>query len=478
MICISVAADNLEDMLSKLSEAQKQTDLVEIRLDSLWPGLKNKLVSKLEFILVPLKVRSIITMRSVAQGGYFDGDRAILKTILQKALDLGASYLDLEFGSEALIDFAEHREKLICSWHDFRSTPTLDQLQTLAEKMALQAGMLKSVTTVRDLDDEIILYNLSKYLKQKSFSFTVFGMGEQGRNTRLLAPVLGSALSYACLDENCQTAPGQMTLAKMQALWGRAEVSPETTICAGFGSPLGHSAGPHYHEQAYAKKDLNAVYLLFETNSAKQAVELIRVLEIKQASITAPLKEEILPLLDELDEEAAYLSAVNTLIQKEGNLKGYNTDLFGFQTLLKKNKIDLKEKKVLLLGAGGAAQVVAKVVAEAEAGSFAILNRSQKKAQMLAEKYAANFGKLENLKEYQFDVLIDATSVGLDSKSELSAPWMKEDVEFNPEQVVISLVYEPAESYLLQKAKKAGAKAINGWDMFCAQADKQIELWQ
>ena len=476
MICISLAAKNLEVLLQKIEVAQKKTSLVEIRLDSLWPQLGNSLVTKLEDIFAKLEAKCIITLRSVEQGGEFDGDKAICTSILRKTLNLGADYIDLEFNSPSLPDFAGDRDKIICSWHDFKKTPSLDKLETLAAKMNKFGGIIKLAPYVSEFADTLILYRLSQFLRAKEQSFVVFGMGEEGVNTRLLAPILGSKFTFAALSKGEAVAPGQLSFEQTREAWGRENVDVETEICGVFGHPLAHSKSPSFHREAYKKRGTNAIFLPFETDSAKEAAELIKTLSVSQASITAPLKTEIITFLDEVDTRAAEIGAVNTVINDEGILKGYNTDEAGFGSLLEKNRVELKGKRICLLGAGGAAKLVASLLAEADLTDFIILNRNFEKAKLLAEKYGAKADSLKKLKDFDYDILIDATSIALDSKAELEAPWMKEDVIFYPEQTIITLVYEPAETYLLKKAKTAKAKAINGWDMFVGQAEEQLQL--
>lgn len=477
MVCACISASTVESMLLKAEEAQAENDLLELRLDSLWPQLKENLVLDLDKIFNGIKGRSIATLRSAEQGGLFEGDDILLVSVLKKALELGADYIDVEYASPVLREFAGSREKMICSFHDFDKTPSLDKLQTLALKMSEMAGIVKIVTYAHDLSDTMVLYQLSQFLRKEGIRFIVFAMGDNGVNTRILAPVLGSEFTFAALGAKDLTAPGQLSFREMKEIWNINNLNKDTKICAVFGEPIKHSNSPSYHMEAYKKNDINAIFLSFETSSAKEAVELAKILQLRQMSITAPLKAEIIQYLDDLDESALRLNAVNTVILNDNKLRGYNTDDFGFKSLLEENKIDLKDKRICLVGAGGAAKTVASVVSSFDITSLVILNRDIFKARELAKKYKAKAANLSSLKDCEYDILIDATSISLDPRVELEAPWAKEDVVFNSKQTVITLIYNPVETYLIRKAKAALAKAINGWDMFVGQAEEQLKLF-
>jgi len=377
------------------------------------------------------------------------------------ALALGATYVDCEYQE----GHTEHLpyERTICSWHNFKFTPALDDLKLLTEKLATVGKLIKITCQIHEYADLLTLCRLARWLVERQQKFVLAGLGKFGTLLNALMPILGAEFTH-----------GQAT--ELHDLWGVKTVDPSFEICGTFGYPLTHAKSPVLHRAYYQEHGIKAIYLPFETASAREALETIRLLSMPQSTITAPLKEAIAPLLDELKEVALELQALNTVILFEGKLLGYNTDFWGFQQTLEQSQIALKDQTVCILGAGGAAKVVAKVAKLGGCKHLIILNRTLSKAENLAQTFNGAADLLDNLKNYQYDILIDATSIALDSKSELKAPWLKEDVTFHKEQTVITLTY--GESYLLNKAKAAGARTINGEIMLHAQAEAQHKLWR
>lgn len=461
MICTAVRGQNLEEFLGALNNSQKTADLVELELDSLWPQLGNELLQKLDFIWAVLQKPCVVSLHGKKSGGLYTGDRALKFSILNKALVLGASYVDCEYQEEHTEQLPY--EKTICSWQNFKLTPALDDLKLLTEKMATAGKLSKITCQLHEYADFLTLCRLAHWQKEQQQKFVLLGLGKFGILLNALMPVLGAEFTYGQASE-------------LYDLWGVQKIDMDFKLCGTFGYPLTHAKSPALHQAYYREHAIKALYLLFETASAREAVETIRLLNMPQSTITAPLKEAVIPLLDELKDVALELQAVNTVMQTEGKLSGYNTDFIGFQKMLEQNKIELKNQTVCLLGAGGAAKVVAKAARLAECRHLIVLNRTLAKAENLAQSFNGAADTLNNLKNYQYDILIDATSIALDSKAELAAPWMREDVNFHKEQTVISLNY--TESYLLAKAKAAGARTLNGEDMLRFQAEEQHKLWR
>lgn len=249
-------------------------------------------------------------------------------------------------------------------------------------------------------------------------------------------------------------------------------ITAQTKLNAVIGYPLAHSLSPSFHTAEYAKRGHDAVLLAFENEDLPALVQVLRTLKIGLTAVTLPFKETILPFLDSVDPLATRLQSVNTVLQKNGKLLGYNTDYFGISQAL--SGISLKDKKVLLLGAGGVAKPVAAYVND-EGGDLFCLNRNQDRAEELVKNFGGRAINESNLADLHFDVIINATPLGL-------AP----DVEQTPidasylqaGQVVFDIVYNPEETRLLREAKAAGTTVRSGLSMFEAQALEQIRLWE
>ena len=253
-----------------------------------------------------------------------------------------------------------------------------------------------------------------------------------------------------------------------------------TELYAVFGNPVRHSKGPIIHNAAFQAHGINAVYLAFEIDSIKAGMEAIRTLDIKGASVTIPFKTDIMAELDWIDDTAIKIGAVNTVVNKDGRLNGYNTDMAGACLPLKSSGI--AGKTVCILGAGGAAQAVA-VGMKKEKANVIIANRSPESGKALADKVGGRFLTIDELSktsggsrgsDIQPDILINTTPVGM-SPNDQSSPLP--DHCFRPGMIVMDIVYNPIETLFLKQAEKAGCTTIDGLSMFLIQGAAQFELW-
>jgi shikimate dehydrogenase len=183
-----------------------------------------------------------------------------------------------------------------------------------------------------------------------------------------------------------------------------------------------------------------------------------------------PHKESIMPLLDRIDPAAKSIGAVNTVVNRKGVLSGYNTDLDGIAYALK--GLSLARKKVLIVGAGGAARAVAHVVRK-QGGEIIYLNRTAAKARKLMKEFGGRIAKEKELVAGDIDLIVNATPVGMHPKT---AGMPLSERLIAKHQAVFDLVYNPLETRLLKTAKRKGAKAISGLDMFVVQGLRQVEL--
>ncbi len=238
------------------------------------------------------------------------------------------------------------------------------------------------------------------------------------------------------------------------------------------GHPVRHSMSPAMHNAAFRYCGMNAVYLAFDVVDLKGAMGGVRALGVKGLSVTIPHKQAVIPLLDETDRVARRIGAVNTVVNQEGTLLGYNTDWVGAVKALEE-VTPLEGKKVVVLGAGGAARAVCMGLEEAGA-KVHIANRTVRRAADLAALSGASWSGLDGLGEVHGDVLVNTTSVGM-SPNEDEIPVDPRFLDRYP--VVMDLVYSPLETRLLRMARANGAVVINGLRMLLLQALAQFELW-
>jgi len=262
-------------------------------------------------------------------------------------------------------------------------------------------------------------------------------------------------------------------------------ISGKTRVCGVIGSPIEHSLSPTIHNAAFNCLKLDFVFLAFPVKAAdlENAIRGMRGLGIHGLNVTMPHKCAVIAYLDEMDSAVKFLGSVNTILNKAGRLSGFNTDGVGALKALRENGIELSEKKVFLLGAGGAAKAIALSLAK-EAGELAILNRTTEKAEELAEALGRMFNKKvvggalspdaveANLRDS--DILINATSMGMKPNlgQSLVAPQL-----LRSDLTVMDIVYNPVETKLARDARTAGAKVVSGVEMLIYQGAASFEIW-
>jgi shikimate dehydrogenase len=245
-----------------------------------------------------------------------------------------------------------------------------------------------------------------------------------------------------------------------------------TAVYGVMGHPVRHSLSPVIHNGAFGRMGLNAVYVAFEVTDLPAAVSGIRGLGIRGASVTIPHKTAILPLLDGLDAVAEKIGAVNTVAWKNGKLIGYNTDWQGALSALEE-KTALRDRRVVLLGAGGAARAIAFGLKQKGCRVF-LFNRTLAKAARLAAELGFVHGALASIESLDADILINATSVGMaphDDESPLPNNLLR------PGMTVMDIVYSPWQTKLLREGEASGCQTIDGLGMLAHQGAAQIEIW-
>jgi shikimate dehydrogenase len=250
-------------------------------------------------------------------------------------------------------------------------------------------------------------------------------------------------------------------------------IGPHTQLCGVILHPAGHTRSPAMHNAAYAALGLDAVYVAFDVapEGLGAALAGARALGIRQLAVSIPHKEGVLPYLDEIDDTALRIGAVNTVTLREGRLVGANTDWLGAVRALER-ETPLEGRRVVVLGAGGTARAVV-WGARARGAWVAVLNRTRARAEKLAEELNADAASgLGDLAQLPCDVLVNTTSVGLRSES---SPVPAAAI---PEQaVVLDAVYDPPRTRLLRDAQRRGARTIEGKWMLVYQAAEQIRIW-
>jgi 3-dehydroquinate dehydratase / shikimate dehydrogenase len=473
-VCLALGGDTVEDLLASAESMARDNPFLEFRLDYLKQPLA-ALPKIHRFLETHQYVIAVGTCRRAENGGKFKGSLASQLEVLTKAHAAGCQIVDLELQSalkakpETIARLRNHAG-LILSFHDFHGTRNLDE--KLEKMLKIPADFYKVVSTATSLSDNV---TMMKFLQTRSGQHALIGlcMGEQGIISRVLGVRAGSAFTFGAVDPKAglQTAPGQISARDLQAIYRIDQVDAATRIYGVAGDPIEHSLSPVIMNTALRRENVNGVYLPLHAKTIKELIYCAREIPLHGLSITMPYKQAIVPFLDNTDAHTAKIGACNTVVRgQEGKLYGFNTDIAGVIRPLEQ-RLAIANAKVLVLGAGGAARAAVFGLKERGAEVW-ILNRTSVKAQKLARQAKARTVKRADLKKLTFDVIINATPVGMGNTRD--CPLKDQEIQA---RVVFDMVYDPVETHLLQVARAKGIAVIPGVEMFVQQAARQFEIW-
>jgi len=470
---VAVIGTEANQIAEKAEFLVRDNPFLEFRLDYLSkPGLALPRIKR--FLESHPGTMVIATCRRAVSGGKFRGSIDSQLDLLGKAAAAGCQLLDVELQTASKCKPAQMqklrtRAALILSFLDFRATRKLDE--TLAKMLAYSADFYKVVSTATTLADNIAMI---KFLARQGDRHSLVGMcmGEQGIISRVLGVRAGSVFTFASAVAGEETAPGQVTAQELRNVYRIEQVDVATRVYAVVGDPIAHSLSPAIMNAAFRRENVNAVYLALHAKSLKDLLTCVREIPIHGISVTMPYKEAILPHLDNTDAHTSKIGACNTVVRaQDGKLYGFNTDAAGIVRPLERRLNTLEGARILVIGAGGAAR--AAVFGLKERGSEVyVLNRTAAPAKKLAHQARARIVKRADLKKLAFDVIINATPVGMGNGRE--SPLQEQEINA---RYVFDMIYDPAETRFLKFAKERGAQIIPGIEMFVHQAARQFEIW-
>jgi 3-dehydroquinate dehydratase/shikimate dehydrogenase len=451
------------DDLRRARDAAAFADMVEVRLDTVdRPDALGALEGRRRPVLV--------TCRAAWEGGHFHGSEEERERILSEAQAAGAEFVDVEARAEFAATIARRRRGrgIVLSLHAFGAPPA-DLLErargmrsTGAEvvKIAIEAGRLSDVLPLMDLASRTDFVD-----RDGMNGHVLLAMGQPGVPTRVLAARMGNRWTYA----GDGVAPGQIPAARLLGEFGFRRIKPDATLYGVVGNPIAHSLSPVMHNAGFSALGLNAVYVPLQAGDAEDFAAFARHTLMGGASITAPFKVDMLSKVDEIEEMAKRVGAVNTLIVRGGRWIGANTDVDGFLTPLA-GRMALKRARATVLGAGGAARAVAVALGSQGAAVTVCARRGEaaREVAALADGVAGTWPPRPG----SWDVLINATSAG--SRGPDDDPMIGVPLDG---EIVFDLVYAPARTPLLERAAREGCLTIGGIEMLVAQAERQFELW-
>lgn len=477
-VCISLAARSAAEIERRLCELSTHRGYVEIRLDAAPSDERERFAAR--FDRATLRPSIIATLRPAEQGGLRNIDRDERIAFWRKYADR-FEIIDVECDITAEV---HHSGRRIVSRHFLERThPDLtDEFRRLADlgadivKIAVAADYLADATDVWKLLDAAVRAENMQHA-EANVPVIPIAMGESGRWTRILGPAYGGYLTYASDTTAEPTAAGQYDAATMTDLFRIDAISRQTAIYGIIGQPVNRSLSPWMHNAAFAATGIDAVFVPIETATLDPVFSgLIGEcgLPIAGLSVTMPHKVAVIEHLDQLDETAAAIRAVNTVKRSpDGNSIGFNTDAIGFERPLRRVVGDLSGLRVAIAGGGGAARACVHTLASAGAEPVLFVRDTVKTAENFPHCDVRDISKLAH-EIANFDIFVNATSIGMSGNNDRLPV---NESHLGGLRCVFDLVTRPDDSELIAAAKRNNVPSISGFEMLVEQGVAQFEIW-
>lgn len=454
MLFVSVSSSEF------ISRIPSGVDGIELRLD-LFSEVN---LENLKKLIVETKIPLLFTLRKASQGGQFTGSEPEREILIEKLLELEPAYFDLE--SEMHPAFIKKicqkfkKTKILISYHNFKEVP--QELDLLYKEMTIHSAYgYKIAAQPKTTNDALRLLLFGRKYPHVS----VIAMGEKGEFARVLGKVFGNVFDYASLGEHFKTAPGQLTVHELLDTYDYHRLNSQTHLYGLIGDPVSKSLGHLFHNNKYKEKGWDSLYVKMVVLPEELASFFPLAVEagFRGLSVTMPLKEKVIPFLNSLEDKAKQIGAVNTLLMQKDQIFGFNTDGIGALDALERYG-SIAGKKMVLIGAGGAARAIA-IEGKARGAHLMILNRSLEKAQIIACEVDGEAGLLSQI-PLHYDVLVNCSP---------NFAWIN-SAKLLPEALIMDIVYVPRETPLLCMALKTGCRIVYGDEMFYNQAEAQVCL--
>jgi shikimate dehydrogenase/3-dehydroquinate dehydratase type I len=502
MICIPITAKTNKEALQEIERSCPLADFIELRMDLIADGNLDDLIGAIrnaagsvKIIVTCRKKEEALSVNELPQAKSIIKDKKILKMdLLKKAIDLKADFVDIELsdGKAAIVELRDYCEMqggvtgIIVSYHDIKKTPSVTKLQEIFHKcLENDAAVVKIVTFAKRAEDNLKVLGMIPYAQKHSQKIIAMCMGAEGLISRVVAPFLGAYLSFAALDSDTQSAPGQLTVRQMKQInnliQGNSLPNKSAAVISSghdlhnyvlLGNPVAQSLSPLMHNAALKEMGIEGHYNAFCVSDIEYALCGIKGMNIRGASVTIPYKVSVMEYLDEIDDDALKIGAVNTIVNNNGRLTGYNTDWLGLMLTIRE-LMTVKDKTFVVIGAGGTARAAVYGIMK-EGGLPIIVNRTMIKGKILSNEFNCPSYSLSDLAKIKADSLINTTPIGMYphiDQSPMGASLL------GGYKYVIDVIYNPLKTRLLRDAEGQGCRTISGLDMFVHQGAEQIKLW-
>lgn len=469
-ICVSLFARTSDEMHRRLVGVPTSVGFAEVRLDALSADELRIFIERFDrTIFVPTVIG---TFRPVSQGGM---SNAAPNERIEFWRRHGHLFDLVDIESDIFADVGRKAQSIISEHRFVKSAePLLQFYNRLADN---GADIVKIAAISDDVGDAIDVWRLLAASEKRGVRVIPIAMGESGRWTRLLGPAYGGVLTYANDLDGDTTGPGQFDRSTMADLFRVDAITKSTSIFGIIGKPVSRSLSPWMHNAAFAATEFDGVFVPIETNDIDAVFSgLIGELQlpIRGLSVTMPHKVAVLDHLDELDETAAAVGAVNTVRREtDGKLIGHNTDVAGFIRPLKQRLGDLSDMRVAIIGGGGAARACVHGLTQANAEPVLFVRDTEKVQQEFDRVEVRDISTISR-EISEFDILVNASPIGMVGNDD-TLPLSGSDL--GNLKCVFDLVTRPDDSPLITLAANVRVPTIAGFEMLIEQGIEQFRIW-
>lgn len=504
LIALTCTERTIRDNLAIVDAHRSRIQAAELRIDHL--SAEEKLYAYRFPALAGVPV--IATIRRKTDGGAWEGTEEDRVRLFRKALTetaaprIGSARPRDSFAIADFEDDADFREaensfrqaggRVIRSLYDFTGVPA-SLVARLSGARKHPEDIVKAAVFVAGAGDLSLLMAASRSL---SGDRILIGMGEAGLPLGILSAKLGNFLTY-CSPRGKETAPEHLSPDTLEEVYGYSSIRKDSEVFGIIGSPLSHTKSPHIHNPGFRALGIDASYVQFPFPCAipsdsengggvtvtpeaalKDFLDLCPSLDIRGFSVTIPFKESILSLLTGMTTETGVVGACNTVRVRDGGFFGYNTDVAGFLgPILRHFHGNLKARRALVIGAGGAARAVVYGLTGAGA-DVVVFNRTPAKAQRLSEEFSCSCAGIDSLGKAGIasgaDIIVQTTSAGMHPQERINPAA---GYRFTGKELAYDLVYSPPNTPFLSAARAAGCGVIGGLNMLLEQAYCQFRIF-
>jgi 3-dehydroquinate dehydratase / shikimate dehydrogenase len=466
MIIVPITGPSMDQAVRQLASSARFADLFEIRIDLLeTPDLAR---------LVGLSRKPVIaTCRPVREGGAFSGDEEDRFGILQRAIDAGVRYVDLEWdawiaGRQRLVRRGKTLQWIVSQHFLSGAPPRPDVLYARLRRTG--ADVLKIAYMASDawqMETAVRFLSLAVADKQRAIAIA---MGEAGEASRILYRVFGGWATFGSSEDGRESAPGQLPASVMKGVFRAHKRTSRTKIFGLVGNPVGQSKGVFVHNPIYSRLGKDAVYCRFKIDNLTRFMKTFGRL-LTGCSVTTPHKQAMMKFLAKIDPPARKLGAVNSVVRRGKGFFGANTDACAALDAIEE-RMCVKRRRFVVIGAGGAARAIAGEAVRRGADVY-VANRTPAKARSLARALRVHWSPLEAVASLHPEILANATSVGMWPDTDASPIAVVPDSV----RVAFDAIYNPSMTKFLRDAEAGGATVVTGVEMYALQAVEQIGVF-